>query len=71
MAVITSSGAETLLQRSSLLAIPHDPASVVVYVLLGAAAFAIWYGDRRSRKRAKERAAGPSDSDGFGGEGEA
>lgn len=54
MSGIELSGADALLRQSSLFSVPHDPASIVVYVLLAVSGFAIWYGDRRARKGVKE-----------------
>ena len=56
-----------LAQTGSGIRIPFDPATDVIYVLVGLTLFLVWYGDRRTR-RAREDEENDSSTPPAGGE---
>lgn len=64
MDIVTTAGiatGPTLL--GSVVQIPFDPATDLIYVLVALALFVIWYGDRQARRARREDDDGTPDSE--------
>lgn len=52
--VATVATVAVLAQTGSGIRIPFDPATDVIYVLVGLTLFIVWYGDRKARRAREE-----------------